>query len=53
MQFIAGLATAAKGLAGVFPAAQPEVDAIGSAIEKIMAKVNQTTSPAQPQAPPI
>ena len=53
MQLIAVITKASQALAQVFPAATPDTEVITSALQKVMAKVNETTKPAQPQAPPI
>jgi hypothetical protein len=53
VQIIAAITQLSDQLAKVFPPASPMTDAIQQQLQQVMAKVNETMTPSQPQAPPI
>lgn len=53
LQLIDIITQASTALGKVFPASAPMVSAIQNQVNQIQSKVNETTRPQQPQAPPI
>jgi hypothetical protein len=53
VQVLMQLAKLSQVLGQVFPAASEESDGIQKLVQSVQSKVSATTSPSQPQAPPI
>lgn len=53
LQILKVLQGGSDALGKIFPPSVPMVRAIQDQINQIQAKVNETTAPQQPQAPPI
>lgn len=53
LQILKVLQSGSDALQKIFPPSAPMVSAIQDQINQIQAKINETTRPQQPQAPPI
>lgn len=53
LQLVALISKASDQLAKVFPASSPMTEEIQNQLQLIQQKMTETTSPTQPQAPPI
>jgi hypothetical protein len=53
VQIVMQLAKLSQMLGQVFPAASEQADGIQKLVQQVQSKVSATTSPSQPQAPPI
>lgn len=53
LQLVAVITRASDALAKSFPAASPMVEEIQNQLRMVQAKMSETMTPSQPQAPPI